>query len=234
MSRIKLTMRTITAGVVGGALSAGALAVPLPPGSNNVFLPGTTVAAQPALASMNVTSTNIPFQIFGGGGALLFQGELLASVDRSNVTNTLIFNFRIHNTVAGLNGIVSRVEIEPYDGFMIDANWRADGVGMSPPNQADRTGSGSLINYDFLTPPLFSGAESRFFFAFTNATNYNAEGRATIYLTTGDFVSLRVFAPGDPCDSCRGDVNGDGVVDFADLNEVLAAFGNVCPPITIP
>jgi hypothetical protein len=224
----------VTAGVLAAAVGAGALAVPLPPGSNNVFLPGTSVAAQPNLASVNLADTVIPFDILSGGGALLFRGELVTSVDRSNVTNTLIFRFRIRNTVAGLNGIVSRVEIEPYDGFMIDANWRNDGPGLSPPNQADRTGSGSLVNYDFLTPPLFSGSDSRFFFAFTNATEYNAEGRATIYLTTGEFVTLRVYAPGEPCDSCRGDVNGDGVVDFADLNEVLSAFGNICPPIVIP
>ncbi len=29
--------------------------------------------------------------------------------------------------------------------------------------------------------------------------------------------------------TCTGDANGDGVVDLADLNAVLAAFGQVCP-----
>jgi hypothetical protein len=28
---------------------------------------------------------------------------------------------------------------------------------------------------------------------------------------------------------CFGDANGDGVVDLADLNAVLAAFGQACP-----
>ena len=54
--------------------------------------------------------------------------------------------------------------------------------------------------------------------------------------TSGRFaiVTLPAFAPGEPCDSCRGDVNGDGIVNFSDLNEVFAAFGNVCPPIMLP
>ncbi len=230
----QIARHTLAALASTATLAAAALAVPLPPGSNNVFLPGTTALAEPALVGPVIEDEVRPFQIFGGGGALLFAGDLQLRVSRSNSTNTLIFSWKIINTQAGLNGVIGRVECEPYKGYQINANSRSDSPGMAIPNFGDRNGSGSVINYDFLTPPFFSGAESRFFFAFTDAREYNTDGCVTIYLTTGEFVTLRAFAPGEPCDSCRGDVNGDGVVNFADLNEVLATFGTTCPPIMLP
>lgn len=234
MSIANTIRQGVTAGVLAAAVGAGALAVPLPPGSNNVPLPGTNSAADPTLAGVVVADAVRTFEIFSGGGALLFRGELQLRVSRSNVTNTLIFSWKVLNSQPGLNGVVGRIEAEPFKDFLVRADWRNDSPGMAIPNFADRSGSGSLLNYDFLTPPLFSGSDSKFFFAFTDATRFNADGCVTIYLTTGEFVTLRSFAPGEPCDSCRGDVNGDGVVDFADLNEVLSAFGNICPPIMLP
>ncbi|MBX3352414.1 MAG: hypothetical protein KF684_05725 [Phycisphaeraceae bacterium] len=228
MKRFSITLALLC---VAGA---SAHAAPLPPGSNDVFLPGTSFAGQPVLVGPAVASATQPFQIFSGGGALLFQGELVQIVRRSNATNTLGFYYAIRNTVSGLNGVVARVEAEPFTGVAVDANWMTDSVGLAMPNFADRNGSGSIINYDFLTPPFFSGAESRIFLAFTDATEVNDDGFVTIYLTGGESVTLPAFAPGRPCPSCRGDVNGDGVVDFADLNEVLGAFGTVCPPPSVP
>lgn len=229
----RLMNRLVAFASVAG-MSAIALAAPLPPGSDNVVLPGTTFAAQPALVGPAEGAATQTFQIFSGGGVLLFQGDLSMTVRRSNVTGTLVFNYTITNTVAGLNGVIARVEAEPFTGYTIDANWHTDTAGLAQPNFADRSPSGALINYDFLTPPFFSGASSRQFFAFTNATEFNADGAVTIYLTGGEHVVVRAFAPGRPCPSCRGDVNGDGVVDFADLNEVLGNFGAICPPPTLP
>ncbi len=232
--QIKRSLIAVLASVA--AFTASAFAVPLPPGSNNVFLPGTDTVAEPALAGVVIRDEIRPFQILSGGGALLFRGEVQHRIIRSNVTGSLYFLWRIRNTQDGLNGIIARVECESFKGYQINANWRDDfPTPIARPNQADRNGSGSVINYDFLTPPFFSGAESKFFFAFpNNVREYNADGCLTIYLTTGEFVTMRTFAPGEPCDSCRGDVNGDGVVDFADLNEVLSAFGNVCPIPQLP
>jgi hypothetical protein len=226
--------RTLAVLVSAAALASSVLAVPLPPGSNNVPLPGTTAAADPTLVGPVLADELRTFEIFGGGGALLFRGELQLRVQRSNITNTLIFSWKVVNSQPGLNGIVARIEAESFKDFLVRADWRSDSPGAAMPNFGDRNGSGSVINYDFLTPPLFSGADSRFFFAFTDAQDYNADGCVTIYLTTGEFVTLPAFAPGAPCDSCRGDVNGDGVVNFADLNEVLAAFGTTCPPPMLP
>lgn len=234
MSIASNIIKALSAGVLAAAVGASALAVPLPPGSNNVPLPGTNVAADPTLAGPVIADELRTFEIFSGGGALLFRGELQLRVQRSNVTNTLIFSWRVTNSQPGLNGVVARIEAEPFKDYLVRADWRNDSAGMAMPNFADRSGSGSLLNYDFLTPPLFSGADSRVFFAFTDATRFNADGCVTIYLTTGEFVTIPSFAPGEPCDSCRGDVNGDGVVDFADLNEVLSAFGTMCPPIMLP
>lgn len=224
----------VTAGLLATAMGTSVLAVPLPPGSNNVPLPGTSSAADPTLPGVVIADQVRTFEIFGGGGALLFRGELQLRVVRSNVTNTLIFAWKVLNSQPGLNGVVARIEAESFKDYLVRADWRNDTPGMAMPNFADRNGSGSVINYDFLTPPLFSGSDSRFFFAFTDATRFNADGCVTIYLTSGEFVTLPSFAPGEPCDSCRGDVNGDGIVNFEDLNEVLSAFGNMCPPIMLP
>lgn len=231
------TLRFASAGlacvaVVSLTMNAGA--VPLPPGATNVPLAGTTSAAEPALVAVNVVSDTQPFEITGPGGALLFRGELFLGVSRSAVTNTLIFRHRIINTQPGLNGIVARVEIAPYSGWSADVNYRLDGLGMTGPSRASRAYTGTAIEFDFINPPLTSGVDSRFFYAFTDATEFNDHGSVAIILTTGDFVVLPAFAPGRPCPSCRGDVNRDGVVNFADLNEVLAAFGTTCPPPSVP
>ena len=42
------------------------------------------------------------------------------------------------------------------------------------------------------------------------------------YTITGGFLAQ---APAPPVAPCPGDANGDGVVNFADLNAVLGAFG---------
>jgi hypothetical protein len=37
------------------------------------------------------------------------------------------------------------------------------------------------------------------------------------------------FQPEGTGPTCVGDANGDGVINLADLNAVLAAFGSACP-----
>ncbi|MBX3352382.1 MAG: hypothetical protein KF684_05565 [Phycisphaeraceae bacterium] len=228
-------VRAGSAFVAAVSLTSLAGAVPLPPGSTNVPLAGTTVAAEPALATVNVATSVQSFSITGPGGApLLFQGQISLSVERSVVTNTLVFSHRIFNTQPGLNGSVARVEISEHSGSGANVNWRLDGLGTTGPSRASRAYTGGTIEFDFANPLLFSGVASRFFYVFTDAAEYNDHGSVAIILNTGDFVVLPAFAPGRPCPSCRGDVNRDGVVNFSDLNEVLSAFGTTCPPPSVP
>lgn len=60
-----------------------------------------------------------------------------------------------------------------------------------------------------------------------NALDSGATGSPVFgyYIDMGAFE----FQPDSTGPTCFGDANGDGVIDLADLNAVLSAFGTVCP-----
>jgi len=70
------------------ALAGSAQAVVLPPGAT-VNLPGTTVAADPALAGVVEIDELVPFSFAAGGGTI--SGDVQVRVVRSSVDNTLDF-----------------------------------------------------------------------------------------------------------------------------------------------
>ncbi|MFI4853913.1 MAG: choice-of-anchor Q domain-containing protein [Phycisphaerales bacterium JB065] len=70
-------------------------------------------------------------------------------------------------------------------------------------------------------------------------TDFNGEPRVVNALDTGAsgvpvfgyYIDMGAFEfqPASTGPTCFGDANGDGQIDLADLNAVLAAFGSVCP-----
>jgi predicted lipoprotein with Yx(FWY)xxD motif len=76
-----------------------------------------------------------------------------------------------------------------------------------------------------------NGAESGSAFVFVSQTTSNpCQGDANgDNLVNFSDLNAVLAAFGQSGDGLIGDVNGDGVVNFSDLNEVLANFGNTCP-----
>ena len=65
-------------------------------------------------------------------------------------------------------------------------------------------------------------------FVMTNATEVAPSGSVQINLSSGDSATIAGLRVPIDETTCPGDANADGVVNFADLNAVLAAFGTTC------
>lgn len=177
--------------------------VPLAPGAGPVALPGSTASTIPRLGGTVAHDNLIPFQIMSATGALLYKGVLQDRVIRSSQTQTLHFYSRIRDTTPGLNGIVAsvaRLNFAPTPMVLVD--WRPDGLGTVAPIVASRSAMpGVQIGYNFvgpIQPGLFSGQESRFFYAETRVKNFAITGRTIIRLRTGQSVVLQTATPLTP------------------------------------
>src|SRR5688572_27412833 len=104
------------------------MSVVMPGGA--VPLPGTTAAAQPALAGVVVRDALIPFSVDDGLGHTIFQGTLQDRVVRENGTGTLDFYQTIRAdagfTIPAMLQYVSR---SSFGGWFTDVNFRTDGLG---------------------------------------------------------------------------------------------------------
>jgi hypothetical protein len=120
------------------------------------------------------------------------------------------------------------VEILGFAGLQTNVEYRTDGIGDIGPNLASRTnGDGAQISFLFANPLLTPDLESHYFHVFSNGANFNLLGLARIVLNTGESVIIAgVYLPS--LTNCPGDTNGDGIVNFADLNTVLTNFGEEC------
>jgi hypothetical protein len=102
-----------------------------------------------------------------------------------------------------------------------------DGLGSVGPDAASRTASGTQVAFFFGDAVLLPGQDSRFFFIHTEATSFDSNVQARITLNTGETVIIGGLR-GPALTDCPGDTNGDGVVNFTDLNTVLTNFGDDC------
>jgi len=151
------------------ALTGSAQAVVLPPGAT-VNLPGTTVAADPALAGVVEIDELVPFSFAAGGGTI--SGDVQVRVVRSSVDNTLDFYWRIFNDSES-SGAIGSFRIGDFFTGVYDADWRIDGLGDVAPISATRFSGAfdSFVNFNFGNQ-LAPGLESRFIFLDTNAVSY--------------------------------------------------------------
>ena len=160
------------------ALAGSAQAVVLAPGAT-LSLPGTTVAADPALAGVVQVDDIVPFSFAANGGTI--SGDVQVRVVRSSVDNTLDFYWRIFND-ASSSGPIGSFRIGDFATDVYDANWRIDGLGSVAPISATRfTGTfDSFVNFNFGNQ-LAPGMQSRFVFLDTDAVSY---ARGAIYDVT--------------------------------------------------
>ena len=212
------------------AVSGSALALPIHAG-DVLNLNGTTVAAEPWLSGPSVdAATFTVFAVFDNGGHPVFVGEFLSQPFRSNTFGTIKINYELRNFqgVVGDRRVV-RLEVFGYAGLQANVEYRADSTGDVGPNLVSRTnGDGGQISFIYANPPLLTHLDSFGLHIQTNATFFHEQGFARVVLNTGESAIIgNVHVP--TLSSCPGDTNGDGIVNFTDLNTVLSTFGENCP-----
>jgi len=211
------------------SLSAAALAVPAQPG-DVVNLNGTTAAAEPWLSGPSSGGANvIPFTVLDSGGNPVFQGTFTSEPGTSDTLGTLRIRYRVRDMQAIGNRRVARVELFGFAGLQTNVDYRTDGLGDVGPNLASRTnGTGTQISFIYSNPLFTPNLDSYYFHVFSNATAFREDGLGRVVLNTGEFAVISgVHVP--QLTDCPSDTNGDGIVNFADLNAVLSDFGDACP-----
>jgi hypothetical protein len=160
--------------------------VPLPPGSVGVALPGTTSGAEPNLAGPIIADQTIPFTVLDNAtGGIALAGTLQDRVVRETLTGNLDFYGHITITNFGNNlAAIDSAGMGSFAGFSVNANFRTDGSGVQGPNAASRSSDGSEVAWYFESPlrlgALGGASESLFFFAQTDAQNFDSNGSARI------------------------------------------------------
>jgi MYXO-CTERM domain-containing protein len=159
------------------------------------------------------------FSIYAGGArgeSPLYEGTLMTRVVRSNETGNLTFNYRILDPNAQLAGVVSNIEVSGFEGFQTRIEFRNEltSPGSEGPESAIRDLSGDILDFSF-DGGLATADESRFFFAMTDTdTFYENAATATIYLQSGESVSLSVVGanPAVPAPGALGLLSAAGLI----------------------
>lgn len=152
----------------------------------------------------------------GRGDNLLYQGTFMTRVVRSNQSGNLHFNYRFMNPNSQLAGEISHVEITGFEGFQTRVEYRNETTSATlfGPQGAERSNNGSMIDFSF-DLGLSGLDESKYFFAMTDTdTYYNDAATATIYLTTGESVSLSIVGanPAVPAPGALGLLAATGLI----------------------
>lgn len=157
---------------------------------DTAFLPGTTAAMEPELAGVVISDNSIYDSIVPGGNNLFQVGiDVTNRVTRSNVNNSLIFAPRLVPTLNNTTGnfLVDQVVIAGFSDFVLDVNYRSDGLGDRGPNTATRSADGNELSFDFLFPlsvaNLFANPQEQSYFLSinSNATAYTNTGSMSIF-----------------------------------------------------
>ncbi len=180
---------------VGTAAQAGAV-VDLAPSQFHSGLSGIKNSEFSELIGTAESDKHIDFSIFdsGRGGSPLFEATLMTRVVRSSMTGNLHFNYRILDANGELDGRISHIEVSGFEGFHTRVEFRNEltSPGVEGPYTAERGVLGDIINFGFDTG-LDTNADSRYFFAMVNTdTFFEDSAVATIYLESGQSVSLMV------------------------------------------
>ncbi|MAO24951.1 MAG: hypothetical protein CMJ35_05530 [Phycisphaerae bacterium] len=129
-----------------------------------------------------------------GEASTLYEGTLMTRVVRSHDSGNLHFNYRIMDPNAALAGRISHIEVTGFGDFQTRVEFRDDAtsIGEEGPFKAERMIDGDMIDFTF-DGGLNTADDSHFFFAMVNTdTFYEDSALATIYLESGESISLVV------------------------------------------
>lgn len=200
------------------AAYAGAV-VNLAPSQFADGLSGITNTEMSELIGVSESDIYQDFAIYSGEGRgelALYEGTLMTRVVRSHQTGNLTFNYRLMSPNAELAGVISHIEVGGFDGFETRVEYRGEvtGPGNEGPEGADRDSTGDILNFSFDTG-LATADESFYFFAMTDAdTFYENAALATIYLQSGESVSMSIVGanPAVPAPGALGLLSAAGLI----------------------
>lgn len=225
LSRIHSTM--IIAAGAGAVLGSSALADTVAPGAS-VTLGGTTPTLSPWLQGVSPGGTTRFFEVRDASNAVVFSGTLLVSYVDANPFGRRYANYRFQGTSGVAGRAISKVEFSGWGVNTVDTEYRSDFAPAPAPGAAERSPDGDTLTLTF-GAPLAPTQTSQFFYIFTGAPTVASTGSARIVLNTGESAMVSGLPVPAPLVACDGDTNGDGVINFTDLNGVLTNFGEICP-----
>lgn len=194
------------------------------PAGATVFLPGTTAAAQPALAGVVIHDALLPFAVNDAAGHTIFKGHLQDRVVRENASGNLDF-YQGVRADAGfpLAAFLDYASRSNFAGYPIDANYRTDGIGSPTikPENASRSLDSKTVRFNFNLDRINPGQFSLFYFARTTAKSFDLHGSTALGFGQGPVpssgsgsVKLTTAEPTVALGSISGvkfnDLNGDG------------------------
>lgn len=184
----------IVAGTLLALSGTGALAgvQQINPGQT-IALNGVTHDEDPSLTATVLLDWTQEFSISNVAGEL-YRARLQSRVARRLDTGELDFSWHIRDVEVGL-GEVSSLVITGLDGFLQGVEYRPDGNGDIAPSHASLSADSTALGYLFANPTLTGLAESYFSVARTDALEFDSIGTATIYLLSGESVTLSTLAP---------------------------------------
>ncbi|MFG0286352.1 MAG: hypothetical protein ACF8R7_18210 [Phycisphaerales bacterium JB039] len=188
MKRASRTRSHSIAAGICAAMAAGApaLAVDIPPGGA-ASLPGGSIAGTV------VRDVLVPFAI-RDGGTIIMEGIVQDRVIRT-ASGTLAFIPRLRDVKGSTPFGIDQVVRSGFESFSTDVDWSITGLGSGAPTFCQRSGDGDVLDYSLSFSPIFSGQESRFFWAATDADVFNTSGRMTLRLENGLSATITVAAP---------------------------------------
>src|SRR5215218_1184948 len=163
------------------------MSVALPPGAA-VPLPGTTAAAEPALAGLVIHDSLLPVSVSDGIGHVIFRGHLQDRVVRESGTGNLDF-YQTLRADAGfaIPAMLQHVDRTSFAGWGVRADWRIDGLGdpTIQPERAVRSVDGKVVRFDFGNDRVDPGDMSLFYFARTDSKAFDLNGTTTLAFGQG-------------------------------------------------
>lgn len=132
------------------------------------------------------------FSILDAAGNL-FEANLQSRARVRNDTGQVDFVWRIRD-IDNLAGQIASVVVNGYEEWSVGVEYRLDGLGEVGPDSAFRTEDGDSVGFNF-DPTVGFDDESRFFFARSDAFDFDMSGTIRITLVTGQFVELDTWAP---------------------------------------
>lgn len=147
----------------------------------------------------------------GDPAGVFFEGTLQSRIIVRDDTGTIDFAWRIRD-IQDLSGQVASVVVNGYEAWSVGVEYRPDGNGIVGPGSAFRTEDGDSVGFNFDSPAVGFPDESKFFFARTDAFDYEMTGTVRITLVGGQFIELDTWAPAVPAPGSLALLGLGGVV----------------------